>query len=165
LKEGEVQAFKLLDHDSSPEARKRRSRLYLVAYCLLALSFQASLAGGEASQQVVAYQFGLALLTGTMALVLRLDPASIPFRSLWRPESKNAAPARITEHAAKLDRIVEIRAERRGFNATSLSEAFPPLDATSENTALASRKPQSQSTRTRDPFSNVLADLSKKDTR
>jgi hypothetical protein len=164
LKEGEVQAFKLLDHDLSPEARKRRSRLYIAAYCLLAFTFQASLAGGEASQQLVAYEFGLALLTGLMALVLRLDPASIHLRSFRRQASpKSMAPT--PEHAAKLDRIVEIRAERRGFNPTSLSEAFPALDATSENTALASRKPQSQTTKTRDPFSNVLADLSKKDGR
>jgi hypothetical protein len=160
-----MEAFKLLDHDSSSEARKRRSRLYLVAYCLLALTFEASLTGGQTSSQVVVYEFGLAMLTGLMALALRFDPTSNPFHFLshLQAPSRSAAPPR--EQAVQLDRIVDIRAGRRGFNPTSLSDAFPPLDATSENTALASRKPQAQASKTRDPFSNVLADLSKKDGR
>jgi hypothetical protein len=148
---GENGMLTLLDQARYGDSRRHRAQLYLMTYALLGLTFLATAAAQGASADLFVPLYGLSLLTGLMALVVRTDWLS---RDADRTDRSNAVTER---EAGRLDRIASIRIDRRGSGpAQSLLTAFPDFETRS---AEAQHKEIGRKeARPRDPFAGALSD-------
>jgi hypothetical protein len=138
----------------SPDNVRRRSGLYLMAYCGLFLAFISGMRPSSSPPEMPELLWAMAFLTGCLALVLRRElraPSAGSGKAL--STSISADP---TAQSTRLDRIASLIAKRQDGSRSNLSEAFPEFE--SQETARAGPK-TAPASRQRDPFSSVLANL------
>jgi hypothetical protein len=139
--------------DQSPDNIRRRSDLYLMAYCGLFLAFISGVRPSSSLPEMPALLWAITFLTGCLSLVLKRElrmPAAWTERSLMAPASENQAA-----QTTRLDRVASLVAKRREGWRSSLFNMFPEYE--SQGSATAS--PKTSHASRRDPFSSVLANL------
>ena len=167
-KVGHLPSFQLLDFPHDPDARRRRSRVFFAAFCMLALSVALRASDwdhGKADSGIFIWALGLSFLCGSLAIALRHGPASSSRPS--RNGLGGTVSGRHVERSSSLDGFSSWRASRSNqLPALKLDDISSALTDHLKGGASTTRVPNQSrdlaeptTEQTRDPWSRILSEF------